>query len=296
MNKPEVVFNYIGNLPECPTWDPSTNSLLWTDITEQQIHRFSPQTKHHSILSFNEEVGCFALRERGGFILAMRTGIFLSNQQGEIESQVCENPNNPLLARFNDGGVDQQGRFYAGTYWAPKSYNAALLMRIDSDLTPNVIQCDILGANGLAFSPDKKWMYTSDTPNYVIYKTPINEKGKLGLRETFKKFPDGKGRPDGAAVDIEGCYWTAMFDGFRIARISPEGEILEEHALPVRCPTMVCFGGEDMKTLYITTTRQNMDESELAKYPLSGSLFSIRTEVAGMIKPNFIETKCIKTK
>tara|TARA_R110001583_G_scaffold157548_1_gene309486 strand:- start:7194 stop:8069 length:876 start_codon:yes stop_codon:yes gene_type:complete len=291
MNKPEVVFNYIGNLPECPTWDTNTSTLLWTDITEQEIHRFSPQTKKHTILSFNEEVGCFALREKGGFILAMRTGIFLSNEQGEIESQVCENPNNPLLARFNDGGVDPKGRFYAGTYWGPKTYNAALLLRIDSDLKANVIQCDILGANGLAFSPDKQWMYTSDTPNYVIYRTPLNEKGELGLREIFKKFPIGDGRPDGAAIDIEGCYWTAMFDGNRISRISPKGEVLEEHTLPVRCPTMVCFGGDDMKTLYITTTRQNMDESELTNNPLSGSLFSIRTKVPGMIKPNFIETK-----
>ena len=291
MNKLEILCDYIGNLPECPTWDPISNSLLWTDITEQEIHRFTPHSRSHSMLSFNEEVGCFALREKGGFILAMRTGIFLSNEQGKIESQVCENPNNPLLARFNDGGVDQEGRFYAGTYWAPKSYNAALLMRIDADLTPSVIQCDILGANGLAFSPDKKWMYTSDTPNYVIYKTPIDENGNLGLRETFKKFPVGYGRPDGAAVDTEGCYWTAMFDGFRIARISPQGETLEEHDLPVRCPTMVCFGGEDMKTLFITTTRQNMTEEELTKYPLSGSIFFMRTDVPGVIKPNFVESK-----
>lgn len=82
-----------------------------------------------------------------------------------------------------------------------------------------------------------------------------------------------------------------MFDGHRIARISPTGEVLEEHKLPVCCPTMVCFGGDDMKTLYITTTRENMSESELATRPLSGALFSIRTAVAGLVKPNFIEQK-----
>jgi sugar lactone lactonase YvrE len=115
--------------------------------------------------------------------------------------------------------------------------------------------------------------------------------GELGLRETFKTFPAGNGRPDGAAVDVEGCYWTAMFDGHRIVRISPQGDVLEEHKLPVRCPTMVCFGGSDMKTLYITTTRENMDESELNERPLSGALFTLRTTVAGMIKPNFKENK-----
>ena len=289
MNKPEVLFNYIGQLPECPTWDAATNTLLWTDIIQQEIHRFCPESTAHTVISFNEEVGCFALREKGGFIVAMRSGIFLANALGEIESQVCENPNNPLLARFNDGGVDQNGRFYAGTYWGAKTFNGALLMRIDSNLSPKVIQCDILGANGLAFSPDKLWMYTADTPNRVIYRTPMLADGELGKREIFKTFAVGEGRPDGAAVDVEGCYWIALFDGYRIARISPTGDVLEQYQLPVRCPTMVCFGGEDMKTLYITTTRENMDPSEIAERPLSGALFVMRTSVAGMVKPNFKE-------
>lgn len=289
MNKPEVLFNYIGQLPECPTWDAETQTLLWTDITQQQLHRFCPQSKAHRVLSFDEEVGCFALRDKGGFILAMRTGIFLANAQGEIESQVCENPNNPLVARFNDGGVDQNGRFYAGTYWGSTPFNGALLLRIDANLAAKVIQCDIQGANGLAFSPDKRWMYSADTPNHVIYRTPMLVDGELGKREIFKTFAVGGGRPDGAAVDVEGCYWIALFDGYRIARISPTGEILEEHTLPVRYPTMVCFGGEDMKTLYITTTRENMDSSELTERPLSGALFVMRTHIAGMVKPNFKE-------
>ena len=289
MSKPEVLFDYQGHLPECPTWDAETGCLLWTDIIEQEVHSLDIANGEHKVLNFEEEVGCFALRENDGFILAMRTGIFLADAEGNIENQVCENPNNPMVARFNDGGVDQDGRFYAGTYWGPRTYNGAMLMRIDADLKPKVVQCDILGANGLAFSPDKQWMYTTDTPNHVMYRTPMNAEGELGLREVFKTFPPGNGRPDGAAVDVEGCYWAALFDGHRIARISPEGEILEEHPLPVRCPTMVCFGGDDMKTLYITTTRENMDEAELAERPLSGALFTMRTEVAGMVKPKFKE-------
>ncbi|QIZ77490.1 SMP-30/gluconolactonase/LRE family protein [Ferrimonas lipolytica] len=291
MNKPEVLFDYIGHLPECPTWDSAQQKLLWTDIIEQEIHSLDPATGEHSVLNFDEEVGCFGLRDKGGFILAMRTGIFLADANGKIESRVCENPNNPLVARFNDGGVDQDGRFFAGTYWGPRSFNGAMLMRIDADLTPKVVQCDILGANGLAFSADKQWMYNTDTPNHVMYRTPIDADGELGMREVFKRFPQGNGRPDGGAMDVEGCYWTALFDGHRIARISPTGEVLEEYQLPVRCPTMVCFGGDDMKTLYITTTRENMDEAELAEKPLSGSIFTMRTDVAGMVKPTFKENK-----
>lgn len=152
-----------------------------------------------------------------------------------------------------------------------------------------MIQCDIHGHNGLAFSPDKQWMFTSDTPNGVIYRTPLDENGEPGQRKVFHRFKEGEGIPDGAAMDVEGCYWSALFDGWRIARFSPQGEQLEEYRLPVRCPTMVCFGGDDMKTLFITTTRENMDENEVAQYPLSGAIFTLPVSVAGMKKSRFIE-------
>ena len=128
-----------------------------------------------------------------------------------------------------------------------------------------------------------------DPPNAVIYRTALDEQGEVGKREVFRRFQPGEGIPDGAAIDTEGCYWSAMFDGWRIARFSPTGEQLEEYRLPVRCPTMVCFGGADMKTLYITTTRENMDAEELAKYPLSGAIFTLPVTVAGMKKLPFTE-------
>ncbi|SQI97241.1 gluconolactonase [Klebsiella oxytoca] len=96
-------------------------------------------------------------------------------------------------------------------------------MRVDNDLSPQVIQCDIHGANGLAFSEDKRWMYTSDTPNAVIYRTALDEQGEVGKREVFRRFQPGEGIPDGAAIDTEGCYWSAMFDGWRIARFFSDG-------------------------------------------------------------------------
>lgn len=289
MAEPQLLLNYTGHLPECPTWSAEEKALYWADILEGEIHRYHLPTAEHSVLSFHEEVGCFALRERGGFIVAMRNAIWLTDKHGLLQRKVCDNPSNPQLARFNDGGTDHQGRFYAGTFWGPGDYNGAMLMRIDNDLTPKVIQCDIQGHNGLAFSPDKRWMFTSDTPNGVIYRTPLDEQGEPGKREEFRRFSEGDGIPDGAAMDEEGCYWSALFDGWRIARFSPQGEQLEEHRLPVRCPTMVCFGGDDMKTLFITTTRDNMEAEELEKYPLSGAIFTLPVNVAGMKKSRFIE-------
>ncbi|CCJ82285.1 putative cytoplasmic protein [Cronobacter dublinensis 1210] len=287
MAQPQLLFDYTGHLPECPTWDAQEQALYWADILEQEIHRYHPHSGEHRVWQFPEEVGCFALREKGGFIVALRSGIWLADERGILGRKICDNPNNPALARFNDGGTDSDGRFYAGTFWAPGDYKGALLVRVDNDLSAHVIQSDIHGANGLAFSPDKRWMYTSDTPKGVIYRTPLDEQGEPGKREVFRTFGEGEGIPDGAALDVEGCYWTALFDGHRIARFSPQGEQLEEHRLPVRCPTMVCFGGADMKTLYITTTRENMEQEELAQRPLSGAIFTLETLVAGVPKPKF---------
>ena len=256
---------------------------------ECEIHRYALATGEHRVLQFPEEVGCFSLRENGGFIVALRSAIWLADSRGLLQHKVCDTPSNPQLARFNDGGTDRDGRFYAGTFWGPGDYNGALLVRIDNQLTPKVVQCDIHGANGLAFSEDKRWMYTSDTPNGVIYRTPLDEHGEPQKREVFRQFKAGEGIPDGAAIDEEGCYWSAMFDGWRIARFSPTGEQLAEYRLPVRCPTMVCFGGADRRTLFITTTRENMSAEEVAQYPLSGAIFTLPVEVAGMKKLPFIE-------
>ncbi|MTH48425.1 SMP-30/gluconolactonase/LRE family protein [Intestinirhabdus alba] len=289
MTTPHVLFDYTGHLPECPIWSEEEDALYWADILKGEIHRFQPATEDHTVLQFPEEVGCFALREQGGFIVAMRHAIWLTDRCGLLLRKVCDNPSNPKLARFNDGGTDRSGRFYAGTFWEPGDYNGALLMRIDNDLTPAVIQCDIQGHNGLAFSEDGKWMFTSDTPNGVIYRTPLGAGGESGKREVFRRFKAGEGVPDGAALDSEGCYWSAMYDGWRVARFSPQGELLEEHRLPVRCPTMVCFGGDRMKTLFITTTRENMSDEEIAKYPLSGAIFTLPVAVTGMKKSRFIE-------
>ena len=291
MNNINILFDYNGHLPECPTWCEQSQSLYWTDILEKQIHRYDLLTKKHHVLHFSEEVGSFALRESNGFICAMRTGIYLTDLAGQLDKKICDNPNNPALARFNDGGVDQFGRFYAGTYWSPKDFNGALLCRIDSQLNTKVIQADILGANGLAFSPDKQWMYTTDTPNRVMYRTPLNEYGDTGTREIFKQFTPDYGRPDGAAMDIEGCYWVAMFNGSKVIRISPNGDILAEYPVPVKNPTMVCFGGSDMKTLFITSGRENMSASERAASPLSGCIFTLQTNIEGMLKPRFKEAE-----
>lgn len=281
------LLDYIGHLPECPVWDEQTGTLYWADILEKEIHSVCLSSSQHRIIRFPEEVGCFALRKQGGFIVALRSAIWLCSENGTLIHKVCDNPNNPQLARFNDGGTDREGRFYAGTFWAPGDYHGALLMRIDAQLRPQVIQCDLRGANGLSFSPDNRWMFNSDSPERVVYKSALAASGEPGPRTVFRQFSAEEGLPDGAAVDVEGGYWVAFYGGGRIARFSADGTQLEEHLLPVPCPTMICFGGEGMRTLFITTTRENMTPEECMRYPLSGAIFRLDVAVAGIAATKF---------
>src|SRR5690606_34821503 len=96
--------------------------------------------------------------------------------------------------------------------------------------------------------------------------------GAISNRRVFHQFPHGNGRPDGAAVDAEGCYWTALYEGQRVVRLSPQGEILQEIPVPAKCPTMVALGGADMRTLFITSVG-NRPEEELKEFPHSGAIF-----------------------
>jgi len=151
---------------------------------------------------------------------------------------------------------------------------------------------DITTSNGLAWSPDGRTLYWADTLTHAVRAFDFDvDAGSLSNGRVFVCFApkaDGDdiagygGRPDGAAVDRDGAYWVAMFEGQRLLRIGADGGVLEEHALPVQCPTMPCFGDRDLRTLYVTTVRANRSAAELAAQPLAGCVFSRRADVPGL--------------
>ncbi|GLR10595.1 gluconolactonase [Mixta theicola] len=284
----ERVLPIAAELGECPLWSTAEQALWFVDILAPAIHRFDPKSGEHRVFPQQEEVGCIGLRREGGLVAAMRSGVWFIDPQGKPERKVADNPGEASKSRFNDGRVDPFGRFWCGSLWEPQDRNGAKLCRLDKNLQLQVIDEDIKISNGLAFSPDRRWIYHSDTPNHIIWRYPLDPvTGENGKRELFRRFSDGL-MPDGAAVDAEGFYWSALFDGGRIVRIDPNtAEIVDEIPVPVRWPTMVAFGGDDLKTLYITSSRENRTAEELAQYPWSGSVFAVRMPVAGQPEPLF---------
>jgi len=287
MSTVEIALEANAQLAECPRWHEPSQLLYWIDINAFQLHRLDPATGVDEFLQFEEEIGCYAFRDNGGFILAMRTGYYLLDGWNTNLIAVCDPEADLEKTRFNDGRCDAQGRLFAGSYYPPKDYDGANLWCLDSDQNVTKIADDLLTTNGIAFSPDNKTFYYSDTPKHIIYKCDYDlETGSVSNRETFCEFERGKGRPDGASVDEEGFYWAALYEGGRVVRISPEGEIVQEISVPASCPTMCSFGGEDRKTLFITSAGGRPEE-EAKDFPNNGDIFKVRVDVAGLPENNF---------
>lgn len=285
-----VALDVRAELGECPVWSVEEQALFFVDIKGRALHRFEPQTGAHRVKSMPEEIGCIGLRKGGGFIAGFRSGLWLLDSDGEREIKLADNPEDQNTSRFNDGRVDPAGRFLAGTIDEPKAGGKAHLYRYDQrGLT--TLASGLLTSNGVAFSPDRRVLYHSDTPTFTIWRYAYDAAtGETKDETVFVRLTPtetDRGRPDGAAVDAEGCYWTALFEGGRIQRYAPDGRLLAEFPVPARCPTMVAFGGPDLKTLYITSARHGRSCDELGALPHSGSLFSMPVDVPGLPEYRF---------
>lgn len=286
----ELVADTGSQLGECPLWSQAEQLLYFVDIKGRHIHRFDPRDCTLGTMTLPEEVGCIGLARHGGFVAGLRSGVWLLDEAGVPVEKLADNPEDQAISRFNDGMVDPVGRFIAGTVDETREKGIASLYRYDRRGLEK-LAAGLLTSNGVAFSPDGGTLYHSDTLRYTLFAYDYDvASGAVSGKRVFARFTpteSDKGRPDGAAVDVEGCYWTALFEGGRVQRYSPAGVLLAEYETPVKCPTMVTFGGTDMKTLYLTSASVGRPPEELAQFPLSGSLFAMRTEVAGLAKPLF---------
>lgn len=280
-------------LGECPVWHPEESSLYWIDIAGKAVHCFHLATSQHRSWSLPSEPGCLARSTEGRMVVAIRSGIVLLDTANGSVAPIVDAPYDPALMRFNDGRCDAAGRLWVGTLYEPRDKAGGSLFCLDRGKIRNVGN-PVTVSNGVAFSLDNRTLFHSDTTAHRITAYPFDlVRGEIGKGKVFRQFSTDKtnnygGRPDGAAIDSEGAYWCAMYEGGRILRLSPDGEILRDIALPVRCPTMIAFGGADLKTLFITTARHNRPDDELAKLPMSGKILAMHVDVAGCPEPAYL--------
>ena len=276
-------------LGESPLWHPTEQTLYWCDIPGHKLNRFDPASGQHRDWDFDTDVGCCAPLQDGGLLLALRSGLMRFDPVTGESTALASAPYDTTQERFNDGKADPQGRFWVGTIYEPRKPRAALY-RFDGGQLDRMAD-DVTVSNGLAWSLDARTMYWADTAAHAVYAFDFDPAGgELSSRRIFVQFPPRAadqplagygGRPDGAAVDSDGGYWLAMYEGARLLRFASDGTLTREIALPVRCPTMPCFGGPDLRTLYVTTARENRPADELTREPLAGCVLQMRVDVPG---------------
>ena len=283
-------------LGESPFWHPQEHMLYWVDIPGKKVLRANI-TGAVQAWDMPSEPGCIAPATSGGLVLALRHGVFRAREWGGALECITTLPYDIKTIRANDGKCDALGRFWVGTIDEPKAGRAAELFSIDCRGNEPVVQRqagDALTANGLAWSPDNRTLYWSDTPSHVVHAWDFDlAQNTLAAHRTHLQLPPKPagwsftqtgyaGRPDGSAVDVQGNYYAAMFEGARICKFAPDGSLLAEIAAPAQCPTMPCFGGEDLQTLFLTTARHGRSAPELERYPQSGCVFAMRVDVPGL--------------
>ncbi|WP_062482023.1 SMP-30/gluconolactonase/LRE family protein [Variovorax boronicumulans] len=291
-------------LGESPFWHPHERALYWLDIPGRAVLRtrgeIGSPTATVERWALPTEPGCMAPARTGGLVIALRDGIYRAREWGGSLVAMARAEHDVRTMRFNDGKCDALGRFWAGSLNEAKDRANAALYCFDArpgDVSPTITSMleHVTTANGLAFSPDNRTLYWADTAAHVVRAWDWDaEANTLSHARVFQQFdpkPAGwvpstpthyDGRPDGATVDAAGHYWVAMFEGAQLLRFAPTGERVAAIAVPVQCPTMPCFGGDDLRTLFVTSGRKGRPADELVQRPASGTVLSMRVDTPGL--------------
>ncbi len=278
---------------ECPVWSPEENALYWADIYGPTLNRFEPATGATRQWRLPAPVGSFALTKKGRAVVALKMGFHLFDfASGNLKLLAHPEPDKPAN-RLNDGKVSPDGRFFAGTMHEERPRKPiAALYRLDPDGGCTNVVDGLHVSNGLAWSPDGKRMYHSDSTSAEVWSCDYDARtGATANRRAFVKTSEEQGRPDGAATDMEGCYWSAGVSAGRLNRFRPDGSLERSIPMPCAAPTMPCFAGPDLKTVYVTSLRENLSAEKLAAFPLSGSLFAFEVDVPGVPISKFDDTR-----
>ncbi|MGO3985931.1 SMP-30/gluconolactonase/LRE family protein [Pseudomonas sp. SAS7] len=290
----ELITDARNATGESPVWHPQENALYWVDIPAGRLHRWQPdgQTRHWAA---DEMLGCIVRSQQGHWLGALESGVFHLTPQADgclvADKRASVEHARPGM-RFNDGRCDRQGRFWAGTMQTNMGAEpVGALYRYDAtaDATVKPMQArldKLIVPNGMAFSPDGKTLYVSDSHPSVqlIWAFDYDiDSGTPHNRRIFVDMNQHPGRPDGAAVDAEGCYWICAIDAGQVLRFTPEGKLDRTLPLPVKKPTMCAFGGPQLDTLFVTSIRPH--GIDLSDQPLAGGVFALNPGVKGLPEP-----------
>lgn len=280
---------------ENPMWDADRQVLHYIDNTGMKVHTYDPASGASRTLEMPSVVTTLVLRQGGGAVVTLRTGIhFLDLDTGSLE--LVHPLADPPAYVLNDGKVDSRGRFVIGASTANFAVPApdGGLFRLDPDLSLTWLDGDIHFSNSPCWAPDGRTFYFSDSWRNTTYAYDYDvETGQMSDRRPFVNTSALGGLPDGATVDADGLYWVAVFRAGKIAAYRPDGRLERVVEMPVKLPSSVAFGGPRLDRLYVTTIAHDMTSAAQggagdAAEDAAGSLFVIEGLGArGLPEPAF---------
>jgi sugar lactone lactonase YvrE len=251
----EDIPNIRTGLGESPLWDGQAGTLYWIDCLVGEVHACHLSTDARHVWKLSSSVGSIGLAHNNHLILALKEGFALLDLNSGVEVPISSPEAGNSAVRFNDGKMDRAGRFLAGTMRTQDvTPPPGILYALDGERCVSVLQKEIQLTNGVCFSPDGNWLYYSDTLAHSIYKCSYDLRtGSVGPRQTFFNTKAFGSMPDGATVDTDGCLWIALVQSHQIVKVTAAGQVEQLIDLPVLYPSSVAFGGDDMRTIFITS-------------------------------------------
>ncbi|MBN1266201.1 MAG: SMP-30/gluconolactonase/LRE family protein [Anaerolineales bacterium] len=281
MDRVKQILNCENKLGEGPVWDNRSATLYWLDIEDPFLWSWRVDQGNPENTRLELAVGCLGLKTDGRLLAAATQGFaYLDPHTGELQPILTPPEKDPAV-RFNDGAVGPDGGFWAGTL-SDEPVNH--LYRLAPDLLCEVKESWIRISNGIGWSPDCTRMYYTDSPMKRIDVFDYDRaSASLSNRRTFIDTSEEPGFPDGLTVDSEGCVWSARWDGWKVTRYNPAGNVLLEVPVPVQRPTSCTFGGENLKDLFITSAWTGLPRDEV-RHSSAGNLFRLQTHVTGQVE------------
>jgi sugar lactone lactonase YvrE len=282
----EKIGGIKNKLGEGPLWDVAEKALYWIDGNAPAIYRLDPKTRDIKSWKTPKPIGSLALREKGGAVCALSDGFYLfdfkSGEARQIDGAVAK-PG----TTFNDGKTDARGRFVAGTLDSKFRESVGSIFSLDGSLKCTVLEPAIGCTNGPCFSPDNRTFYCADSVARTISAYDYDlATGTVSNKRLFATIKGLGGVPDGATVDAQGHYWSAIAGGGKIVCFNPDGSIERTVEVPVPIITSLMFGGDNLDVMYATSIGEKVLNMEPGAD--GGSLFAIRgLGVNGKPEPRF---------
>jgi sugar lactone lactonase YvrE len=280
MDNFELVWDSRCAVAESPVWDAKNRRVLFCDIQGKRINALSVDNGARQSWDFPDVVASFGLCRSGRLVVALRRRVVLFDPRSGAITELTKSIDEPASNRLNDGKVGPDGAFWVGSLDgnAPRQ-NTAVLYRVTADGAITAMEQGYKNSNGLAWSPDGRVMYHSDSTAGILKAWDFDPaSGARSGRRVLVTLTNDEGRPDGGATDVEGNYWSAGPSAGCLNHFSPTGVLLRKWPFPVPGPTMPCFADG---FVYVTSLREGKSAEVLEKHPTLGGLFRARAPVAG---------------